>query len=127
MTLPAVLAQPPKVLATSFESSRWLEDLRRELNLLRVYRKTAITLTSNGESVIGVDTSAAITITLGSSDLFVGRRLTIKDETGSAATNNITVDTEGSETIDGAASKTVSTNYGYITVYSDGTNWFVIT
>jgi hypothetical protein len=47
-----------------------------------------------------------------------------KDETGNAATHNITVDGNASETIDGAATKVISANYGTFRIYSDGANWF---
>ena len=41
---------------------------------------------------------------------------------------NITIATEGSETIDGAATKVISSNYGSVTLYADhlGANWFTI-
>ena len=53
-----------------------------------------------------------------------GRIVIIKDVGGSANTNNITIATEGSETIDGSASSTISSNYGVVRLFSDGTNWF---
>lgn len=88
---------------------------------------TAVSANSAGEVIIGVtDTSAARTITLDSDDVVAGRIMIIKDESGAAGTNNITIDTEGAETIDGAASVTISVNYGVVRVYSDGTNWFTI-
>ena len=34
--------------------------------------------------------------------------------------------TEGSETIDGAGTGTIADNYGCVTYYSDGTNWFTV-
>ncbi len=43
-----------------------------------------------------------------------------------ATTNNITIDTEGSETIDGASSVSITTNYGSVTLASNGTNLFTI-
>ena len=86
----------------------------------------SVSTTVQGEyRVIGVDnTSAARTITLGRGLIKRGRFIDIKDESGGAAANNITVATEGSETIDGAATATISTNYGVVRLYSDGTNWF---
>jgi len=53
-----------------------------------------------------------------------GRVVKIKDGSGNANTNNITVTTEGAETIDGENSIVVSNNYGFQELYSDGTNWF---
>jgi hypothetical protein len=83
--------------------------------------------TTTGESVVGVtDTSAARTVTLASADATDGRVVIVKDESGGAGTNNITVATEGSETIDGASSQTISTNYGVLRLYSDGSNWFTL-
>ena len=50
----------------------------------------------------------------------------IKDSTGSANTNNITVARNGSENIDGtAASYTMDSDLESKVFVSDGTNWFV--
>ena len=88
-------------------------------------KKTAAYTTTTSEFLVGVDTtSAAVTITLGSATVTSGRVVIINDEGGSAGTNNITVATEGSETIDGAATQTIAANYGTLRLYSDGTNWF---
>jgi hypothetical protein len=54
----------------------------------------------------------------------VGKVFHVKDESGTAAANNITVDGNGAETINGAASTVISTNYGSVSVYCDGANWF---
>ena len=51
-------------------------------------------------------------------------QVVIKDAGANAATNNITIITQGSETIDGAANLVISTNNGSVTVYTDGTNLF---
>jgi hypothetical protein len=67
---------------------------------------------------IGVDTSlAARTITVPLiSDLTRATRLTVKDITGNASTFNITVAPTGGDTLDGAVSRVISTNRGYITI-----------
>lgn len=86
---------------------------------------TAVSANTTGEVLVGVtSTAAARTITLDSDDVVAGRVIIIKDESGAAGTNNITVDTEGAETIDGAASYTISFDYGTMRLYSDGSNWF---
>ena len=48
-----------------------------------------------------------------------GNQYTIKDESGAAATNNITIQGVSSQTIDGASTKVISTNYGVAHVYCD--------
>ena len=79
------------------------------------------------DSYIGVtDTSSARTITLLSASVADGRIIIINDESGLAGTNNITIATEGSETIDGSATLVISSNYGVARLISDGTDWFTI-
>lgn len=77
------------------------------------------------------DTSAARTLTISTSTIIQGTLTTpvfihIKDESGGAATNNITIDTEGAETIDGAVSLTINANYGSVQLYSNGSNLFTV-
>lgn len=56
-----------------------------------------------------------------------GQVFVIKDESGGAGTNNITVQPgDSGETLDGAASVAISTNYDKLYVYSDGTNYFTL-
>ena len=99
---------------------------------LRPVLEAYITVTSTsyaakaGDRVIGVNYAGAVTITLPTAQLRAGRVYTVKDESGAAATNNITVATEGSETIDGSATDVISENYGSKTYYCDGSNWFTV-
>jgi hypothetical protein len=75
--------------------------------------------------VVGVtDTSSARTVTLASSEVRDGRVIVVNDESNSASTNGITVDTEGSESIDGSSSQSISTDSGSLRLYSDGSDWF---
>jgi len=55
----------------------------------------------------------------------VGRLYVIKDESGTAATNNITIDGNGAETIDGSTTVAINTNYGSVSLYTDASNWFI--
>lgn len=92
-----------------------------------VYRtSTAVSANTAGQTIIGVtDNSSARTVTLDTDDVIDGNIIIIKDEAGTASSaNNITIATEGSETIDGASTQTITTDYGVLRLYSNGTNWF---
>ena len=87
---------------------------------------TANDLASNAGHIYPVDTNGGtVTLTLASGMVTNGATVIIKDEGGNAGTNAITIDTEGTETIDGSSSVSISSNYGSVRLHSDGTNWFV--
>jgi hypothetical protein len=69
--------------------------------------------------------TAGSTIEWKSAQMVRGRTIFIKDAGGNASVNNITLNTEGAETIDGAGSMVINTDYGYAQIYCDGTNLFV--
>ena len=77
--------------------------------------------------IIGVtSTAAARTITLPNSGISAGHTYVIKDESGAAGTNNINVVVSGgTKTVDGVTSYPINVNYGSITVYYNGTNYFI--
>lgn len=81
-----------------------------------------------GWVVAVTSTAAARTITLPlANTVTAGFQLTVKDESGGALTNNITIARAGADTIDGATSNVINLNYGSRTVYSDGVSkWFTI-
>jgi hypothetical protein len=95
-------------------------------------KKTNITNTNSPYTVVSTDnvimcstSGGAITINLPAASGQNERTIRIKDK-GNAATNNITIDANGSETIDGALTKVINTNYGSVTLYCDGTSWFLL-
>lgn len=69
--------------------------------------------------------TGAVTVSLATSETNDGRWLVVKDAGGNAGTNNITIVTEGAETIDGNASAIISGDYDSLTLFSDGSNWFI--
>jgi len=66
--------------------------------------------------------SFARTVTLPASHT-AGQCYVVKDEQD-ASLNTITIATADADTIDGAASVTITTQYGKVRVISDGTNWW---
>lgn len=73
-----------------------------------------------------VDTlSSPATITLPATHS-IGDMVVVKDHKGSSVTNNITIETFDSDTIDGAATFTIVVAYQAVTFVSDGTNWAII-
>lgn len=83
-------------------------------------------LSTDANKVLHVTRTATgvCTITFPTALIADGFRFSIKD-TGNAQTFNITLDTQGAETIDGAATFVLNTNYEAINVYCDGTNLFI--
>lgn len=81
--------------------------------------------TTTTDLILLVDTSAARNITLPAPTN--GRLIIIKDKTGSAETNNISLIQHASEKIEGvAATRPLSTNWGRWLLTSDGTDWFLL-
>jgi hypothetical protein len=77
-------------------------------------------------SVLFVNTGGgAITINLTASPV-LDRVLIIKDVTGNALLNNITIDADGATTIDGAATVTININYGVYRLIVTGSDWGTI-
>lgn len=91
-------------------------------------KRTAVAATPytqvDDDIVLGVNVAGAVTINLlAVASVAVGKRLIVKDESGAAGANNITVDASGAELIDGAATSVISTNYGVLRLYCNGTKW----
>jgi hypothetical protein len=115
-----------------FELNKWLGTVYNAIeNRLRwrpITKRVAANYTSNVEdNVISVtDTSVPRTITINSDSItYIDYEIEVSDESGGAGANNITVATEGAETINGAATYVISTNYGSVLLRSNGTNLFI--
>lgn len=77
-----------------------------------------------GETYL-VNTGSTVTVTLPASPN-ANDYIVVKDSTGSANSNNITIDTADAATIDGLSSISMDSNYESKTFVSDGTNWFIL-
>jgi hypothetical protein len=75
-------------------------------------------------SVTYTATGAVTSLTLPTAQTVAGRIVVVKDAGGNAGTNNITIDTEGAQNIDGVSTYVINSNYQSAPLYCDGTNWF---
>lgn len=91
--------------------------------------------TSTAASAASVDVDAGVVMCVTASGaryvqlptVATDRRLFIKDKSGNAATNNVTIKTNGTEEIDGSSSDLVlSTDWASVQIVSDGTKWYII-
>ncbi len=83
--------------------------------------------TTVADEVILVNTDTARAIELGTAATIDGKVHIIKDSDGTGAgTNNITLSTQASETIDGSATYVMDADRESVTVVSNGTNWFIV-
>jgi len=78
--------------------------------------------TLSTDRVIIVTGSATFTLTLIAAASFTGRELLII----SNGTAVVTVDGNASETIDGATTQTMDVQYEKVRLFSDGTEWFIL-
>lgn len=86
---------------------------------------TATTTLTAADALLLVDTtSGAVTVNLPAVTSSAGKRFTVKKT--NAGANNVTLDGDGSETIDGAATLAWNTQYAAYTVQSDGSVWWIV-
>ena len=76
-----------------------------------------------GETIVISTGVRNVTVTLPDASKGINQTITIKKTTG---TNRLTISTYGSQTIDGAASVRLSTNYDSLTLLSNGGEWLKI-
>lgn len=90
-----------------------------------VQSKTAAYTALTSDSYINCNaTSAAFTITLYTAVGNAGKTLTITKT--DSTFNSVTVDGSGSQTINGALTAALCTQFESITIFSDGANWFIL-
>jgi len=82
------------------------------------------TLDATHHTILADATSNSITINLPAVATSGRRRYEIKKIDSTA--NTVTIDGNASETIDGAATYVISTQYQSVTIQSDGSNWWVL-
>lgn len=107
------------------QSLSGLVTLAGELAVNRTAVTGAVT-TAGAPAVLYAVTTGTNTITIQTADTVAGRVYAFIDEADGAAAANITIATEGSETIDGSNTTVGSTDGAGCILYSNGTNWFTL-
>lgn len=85
---------------------------------------TNYTIVSADEYVFADATSGALTVSLPAVAGYTGRVFEVKKIDSSA--NLVTVDPNGAETIDGAATRVLATQYEAVQFISNGSAWFIV-
>jgi hypothetical protein len=84
---------------------------------------TPYTVTVDDDTILADATAGAITLNLPAVAGLRGKRLTV---TRTSAANSVILDGSGAETIDGAATKSLDTQYATITIVCDGAAWYSV-
>lgn len=86
---------------------------------------SSYTVTSDDNTILANTTSGAITLTLPNASGFAGRIYTIK-KIGSGGIDNQLNINPAAGTIDGGASYVIYNDWTYVTLQTDGSNWYII-
>ncbi|MEC5142889.1 hypothetical protein [Chitinophaga sp. 212800010-3] len=92
-------------------------------NLTKV--TSSYTATAADNTILADATSGALTITLPAPGTIAGRMYTIKKIGTGGIDNQLTITASGG-TIDGSANYIIYNDWTFVTLQTDGTNWFVI-
>lgn len=83
------------------------------------------TASSNDNTILANTTSAPVSITLPAASPITGRIYTIKKIGSGGLDNQLTI-SPASGTIDGGSSFIIYNDWSYVTLQTDGSNWFII-
>lgn len=99
-------------------------DIPAQSHYLTAIKFLATTTVVGGGAIFICDATAGnFTVTLPDAELYSERTLTFKLI---SATNAVTIEAEVGQTIDGSGSVGLSTQYDFVTVVSDGSDWHII-
>lgn len=135
---PAVLLRTPQQFRDLGEVNRWAKGLLRALELQNtsagvkqgtdIQEPTSYPYTAQStDYIILVDTTAARTIRL--PKMTKGFLVGVKDATGGAGGNNITINPDGAEVINGAPTHAIAAAYGHVLILGTGiagNEWLII-
>jgi hypothetical protein len=127
LNLPYASPTVPGLLSTAAQTIGGAKTFSAPIAASLQYLTTALVSKTSSYSILNTDCVIIApnngTMTLPTAVGIAGQHFTIKKGTTSST---ITVATTGSQQIDGAASYSLTTAYQYVTVVSDGANWWVV-
>lgn len=112
-----------QVLAWDAGTSRYVPTTPSAGAAYTVSTKTTTYTAVAGDVLLCDASGGAFTVTLPAAATVSGSSISVKKSDASA--NAVTIDGAGAETIDGAATLALSTQYEAVTLWSDGTSWWV--
>lgn len=122
ITLPtAVAAQNSSVL--TFDTSG-IASFEPKSKIAVSGSKTSNYTATAADTLILCDSTSAFTVTLPAAASSTGKTLIIKKTTSDF--NAVTIDGNASETIDGATTTTINTQYESLEIACDGSNWHIV-
>jgi hypothetical protein len=112
--------------STLDDGVKWAAVSASALGFLSVAVNTALVAADVNKVVLSTGGAGGITVTLPDPTLaaVIGKPINIKKV--DAAAGAVTVDNFAAETIDGATSITINSQYQSASIVSDGTNWHII-
>lgn len=105
------------------EIVNYLDQVPIDPNIIAV---TTATYSAAVGNIYACNRAGTINITLPLASGVTSKQLIVKDTSGAAESNTITVTASGGALIDGSATQTITSNYGALKLISDGTNWLII-
>jgi len=90
----------------------------------KVFGDSPYTVLASDCTILADATAGAITVNLPAAANNTGRVITVKKIDSSA--NEVTIDPNGAETLDGATTQSIGVQYTAYTMQCDGSNWFLI-
>jgi hypothetical protein len=109
--------------ATLVRPSNW-NDTHDVHNLQTTYAANQALAWGTDETVLGNAGATDITLTLPTAVGHAGERMRVKRI--NSAAGNVIVDGNGSETIDGGLTYTLTNQYQFVELESDGANWLIV-
>lgn len=111
-------------LLLSFRDQQRLRFAARGIAPVPVRLVDVSTTMRESDAILIVDaTAGAVTVTLPAAQAMEGRIVTVKKVDNA---NNVTVDGNSAETIDGMASVVLGTQYDVLMLVSDGAAWHIL-